>query len=155
MDTTEPELVTTNAQPMIEIRESLPMDQITAFFDRAYSRLGEYVAARHVAVSGPPYGISHCVQGETIDVSAALPVAEQVSGEAEIRPVVLPAGRAATLTLTGSYDDIAPAYETLLGWITAHGHRPAELAWEQYLTMPEPGGDQQGNVTQLFWLLED
>jgi hypothetical protein len=37
--------------------------------------------------------------------------------------------------------------------MNANGHKPGETAWEQYLTMPEEGGDPEQNVTRIYWLL--
>ena len=50
----------------------------------------------------------------------------------------------------GPYDEIAPAYHVLTGWIHAHGHQPAGPPHEIYLddpTLVEPGEQR----TEVEW----
>lgn len=153
MTTTEPQLVEVKAHPIIEIRRTVPMAEIQAFYDRAFKSLSAYISANGARVSGAPLGISHGMPSDTIDLSVAFPVVRPVEGEGEIKPSAIPSGTAASLTVTGAYETIGPAYGELQKWMVDNGHEPGPLAWEQYLTIPEPGGDPSLNVTRLFWLL--
>jgi effector-binding domain-containing protein len=154
MSLTEPKIVEVQAQDVLEIRRTIPMSELPEFYHDALSRLGAYVGGKGIAPVGPPYGITRGgPPGETIDIAAAMPVAEPRAGDGDIAPAALPAGRAATVTLTGPYDELANSYSTLMTWMTQNGHASGDVAWEQYLTMPEEGGDPSQNITQIWWLL--
>jgi effector-binding domain-containing protein len=154
MSLTEPKVVEVQEQNVIEIRRSIQMNELPSFYHEALSRLGAYVGASNIMPVGPPFGITRGgPPTETIDIAAGMPMAEATRGDGDITPAVLPAGRAATVTLTGPYDELAKSYESLMTWMNANGHTPGAIAWEQYLTMPEEGGDPSQNVTQIWWLL--
>lgn len=90
---------------------------------------------------------------DKINISAAFPVAIPATPDGEITPAVVPAGRAASLTLTGPYEGLAEAYETLLTWMSGQGLTPGEFAFEQYLTMRDGEGDPAENITKICWLI--
>lgn len=152
MSTSQPTLVDLTEQPIVEIRKTMAIAEIPDFYHQALPALGAYLGKHGITPAGPPLGISHGMPAETIDLSAAFPVSAPAEADGDVRPATLPAGRVATLTLTGSFDGLAAAYDTLLTWVNEEGLTPGELAWEQYLS--DPGEtDPEANVTQLFWLL--
>jgi len=153
-NTSEPGVVSAEAQPVIAIRATVAMTELPEFYRTAYEDLAAFAQRHDVTVTGPPYGIAHGMPADTIDVSAALPVAGPVPADDRVAFTALPAGRVATLTATGSYEHLARAYEALLAWISEHGLAPGQLAWEQYIIMGTPGGGA-ANVTTLSWLLTD
>lgn len=50
----------------------------------------------------------------------------------EVVPSDLPAGRAAFFLLTGPFDGLPKAWETLFGWCSAQKLTPAGINWEIY-----------------------
>lgn len=157
MSTSAPQIVDFPGQPVLEVRSIVAMSELPAFYQDAYATLGEFVQQHGIAVIAPPLGITRGMPSDTIDIAAAFPVAELPSLDdwGGVVGTILPAGRAASLTLTGSYEELPSAYETLLAWMSQNGHEPGGLAWEQYLTMPDEHGDTDpgATVTQLYWLL--
>jgi effector-binding domain-containing protein len=153
MNLTEPAVVDVSEQHVLQIRRTSPMSELPTFFHDALRRLGAFATEHRVPFAGPPMGITRSTPTATIDMAAAFPVTQAQLGEGDVAPAVLPSGRAATAVLTGGNDEIAAAYVALREWITRNGESPGQLAWEQYLTMPEPDGDPSKNVTQLWWLL--
>jgi effector-binding domain-containing protein len=53
------------------------------------------------------------------------------------------------MMLVGSYERLAEAYGHLYGWLAENGLEAGEIAWEQYLTEPEPNGDPELNETLI------
>jgi effector-binding domain-containing protein len=155
MELSEPEVIVVDTQSVVEIRRVLAMADVPGFFHEALAQLSVYLDLHDVEFAGPPLGITRGIPQQTIDIAAAIPVAAgvQVGGQDDIDSTTLPAGRVATLTFTGPYDQLGKAYITLRDWIDERGEKPAGLAWEKYHTMPEADGDPSQTVTQLCWLL--
>jgi effector-binding domain-containing protein len=154
MKLSEPQIVDLQQQHILQIRKVIPMQELMAFYDDALTRLGAFGPAQGIEFTGPPLGITRGgMPTDTIDISAAMPVHSPQEGADDITAAVLPGGRAATLTLTGPYDKLPDAYRALHAWMSSEGLEPGETAWEQYLSMPEVGGDPEQNVTQLWWQL--
>jgi effector-binding domain-containing protein len=155
MELSDPAVMEISAQTIVEIRKTVAMTDLPAFYNDAMPALGAFAAKHGVEVLGPPLGITRGgpPSGNTIDIAAGLPVKSAPADEREIRSAVLPGGRAATLTLTGSYDQLPNAYSALMTWMAANGHKPGETAWEQYLSMADEGADPEKSVTQIWWLL--
>lgn len=144
-----PELAERPEQHLAVVRETLPMDGIRDHYDRAFPLIFNSLGKAGVSPSGPAMAVTHGMPAETIDLSAAVPVTDPISADGDVTPEVLPAGRAVTLLVRGSYDLIGAAYGHLFDWVNEQGLTPTGLAWEQYLTEPTPDGDPADNETLL------
>ncbi|NNU28056.1 GyrI-like domain-containing protein [Isoptericola sediminis] len=144
---TDPTIETRGEQHLAVVRETVALADIPALYDRALPLIFAALGRAGVEPVGPPLGISHRMPAETLDLSVAVPVAEPFADDGEVAGETLPAGRAATVLVRGEYDQIAPAYEHLFGWVAAQGLVPTGIAWEQYLTEPSPGGDPSRTET--------
>lgn len=167
-----PEIVHREAQQLLVVRDTITMREIPAFFDRAYPLLFTALDRASLAPTGPALSVTHGEPGATLDISAALPVAGSSAAEiavaddpaenmaggpderGEVRAEALPAGRAATFLVRGSYSLLGPAFGRLFDWIAASGLVSADLTWEEYLAKPEPGGDPALNETRIYALLQ-
>jgi effector-binding domain-containing protein len=151
----EPEIATTPQQHLAVVRETVAMTEIPALFDRAFPQIFAALGRAGVAPSAAPMGVTHGMPGDTLDLSVAVPVAEPFTPDDDAVTIeTLPEGPAATLLVRGDYAGIAPAYGRLFAWIEAQGRTPSGIAWEQYLTEPEPGGDPALNETLLAVALQ-
>lgn len=155
MPTHEPKLVSLEPQHVAGIRKTVPMAEIPALYDSAFLALGKAFSLTETAPAGPPMGISNSMPGETLDLTVGFPVAEPYPGSGEVVDHLLPGGRAVEMLVSGDFAQLPDAYGTLLAWIGEHGFAPGPLAWEQYLTEPESGGDPASNLTKIVWLLAD
>ncbi|XBH21808.1 GyrI-like domain-containing protein [Jonesiaceae bacterium BS-20] len=135
------------------IRQVVPLAGVPQFFDRAYTEIVAALHRVHRSPTGPPLGVSYGLPGETIDLGAAFPIATAIPQDGDVTTVTIPACEVATLTVHGAYDQISSGYDRLLTFINEIGMQPGPVAWEEYLTMPEPGGNPTLNVTQLRWML--
>lgn len=157
---TEPVIQELPEQYFAVVRDTVPFGGIPALYDRAFPLLFQTLGAAGTAPAGPPMGIMHGAPQPDLDLSVAIPLAapygtpvgtgdtaEAVHGE------TLPAARVALLGVRGDYAQLSGAYERLYAWIAAAGETASDIAWEQYLTEPEPGGDPAANETLLGVLL--
>ncbi len=112
-------------------------DEIAAGFGAIVTALGD--------VGASPAGMPLIVFREVIDeespgdIELCVPVASEVAladgiDEPTIR--VLAGGLVASTVHRGRYDEIAPAYHVLEGWILQHGHHATAPARELYLNDP-------------------
>ena len=136
------------------VRDTVAPADIPALYDRAYPLIFAALAEAGVAPAAPPLGVVHGQPGDRLDLSVAVPVAGPFAPSGAVGAEVLPPGRVATLRVRGDYALLAPAYAHLYGWIAQQGLAAAPIAWEQYLTEPEPGGDPERNETLLGVHLE-
>ncbi len=149
MSYADPEIIQRPAIHTAAVRDTVALANIPAFYDRAYPLISRTLAAAGVSPSAAPMGITHGEPGELLDLSAAIPVADPFAATGEVIGETLPAGRTATLLVTGDYSQLADAYGYLYRWIGERSLTPSGLAWEQYLTEPHPDADPALNQTLL------
>jgi effector-binding domain-containing protein len=98
-----------------------------------FGSLMQALGREGVAASGPPLIVYHQVIDEETDgdIEICVPVDADVYGRE------LEGGTMATTVHHGPYEEIAPAYHTLTGWISEHGHEIAGPPREIYLSDPQ------------------
>ncbi|WP_029288600.1 GyrI-like domain-containing protein [Cellulomonas sp. HZM] len=130
-------------------RETVRMDELPGFYDRAYRSVVAAVQAAGGTLVGPAIGWYRGMPTDTTDVSAGFPVAGLDEGEVVDGVVVepLPGGRVAAGLHVGPYDGLRDAWMSLEDWRRAHGVTPRGDFWEVYLTDPSPDGDPGLNET--------
>lgn len=137
----------------------LPVSELGPFMDAAYRALGEAITSGRIHPIGAAVSRYDSEFGATVDLEAGFPIAEPLTeavviNDIEIVPSELPAGETATTTLTGGYDQLAPAWEQLMAGVNEAGRTPAMPFWEIYQTKPMPGIDPDTMQTQLVILLQ-
>ena len=148
-----PERSKSPEQLVAMVRQDVPMAGIPEFYDRAYTEILAALKRINMTPAGPAMGISYGFKDDTIDLGAAFPVEHTFTQDGDVSAVTIPECEIATLTVRGSNDLISQGYALLQEHIVELGEEPGNLAWEEYLTMPEPGGDPDLNVTQLRWMI--
>ena len=138
---TEIRIVDLEQQPTAVVSEQVPMDALTEFFGRAFSTVMEVTGRQGVMVTGPPFALYHGVPTETIDVEAGFPTTAAVEADGDVRPGVLPAGRAAVAVHVGPYDTLSQTYDEVMRWVVDQGLTPGWDMWEEYLTDPSADSD--------------
>lgn len=140
--------VTLPEQPAIAMRQTLPQDQLAAFFGRAFGRLGQYAGQHGAGFAGPPFAQYYSVTPEAVDVEAAFPLSHALAGEGDVHALTLPPGRAAQVLYRGPYSGMQPVYAELFAWIAQHGKTPAGPCREVYLN--EPGIVAEADLETLI-----
>ncbi|MBL5975615.1 MAG: AraC family transcriptional regulator [Candidatus Leucobacter sulfamidivorax] len=145
-----PEVVDNPELHLAVVRATVSGDKLPELFDRGFPLVFAALGRAGIAPVSAPLGVMHGEPTNEFDISVAVPVADPFAGDGEVRAETIPAGRAARLLVRGDYEGLGEAYGRLYGWIAAQGFVPTGLAWEEYLTEPEPGGDPAQNETMIW-----
>lgn len=133
------------------VRETVPFHRIPELYDRAYPKIFAALEAAGVTPAAAAMGVMHgSPSADGLDLSVAVPILHPLAeSDGEVTTETLPSARTATLLLRGDFSGLSAAYEKLYAWISDQGEQPTDIAWEQYLTEPEPGGDPASNETLI------
>lgn len=154
--TTTPELTTLEPTTAAVVRETVPMSELTAFFDRVFTAVMTAAQEQQVVVSGPPFAMYFGMPSDVVEIAAGFPTRGPISKTAGgVVPFELPGGRAVQFVHVGSYADLGEAYGRVTAWMDEQGLRPAGVMWETYLTEPTPDGDPADNQTLITWPVGD
>ena len=145
MDIEQVELPTTT---VAVVHERVPMDALSAFYDRAYRQVQQALGAAGVPPTGPAIGWYGEMPSDTADVAAgfAVPPDAVVDG---LELLTLAGGSAVVGVHRGPYDRLPDAWSTVVAWCREQGVQGRGDFWEEYVTDPDPGGDPEQNVTRL------
>ena len=146
-----PELVTVQPTTTAVVRGTVSAEEITDFFDRSFSVLGEAIAAQGVSPTGPAFGFYRGMPDETIDVAVGFPTDRKIEPDGSAEPGELPGGRVARVVYAGGFDGLGEAWQRLGAWIAEQGLTPGENYWEVYVTEPSPDMDPADLRTELNW----
>src|SRR5918997_5925940 len=88
-----PELVTVEPTTAAVVRGTVAAEEITDFFDRSFSVLGEAIAAQGVSPTGPAFGLYRGIPDETVDVAVGFPPHRPIEPGGAAQAGELPRGR--------------------------------------------------------------
>jgi DNA-binding transcriptional MerR regulator len=92
------------------------------------------------------------------DIEVCLPIAEAYGGTLsnDIRDLTLPGGKAASIVHAGDHGGVfgmQTAYQTLWGWIRAHGHDVEGPPYEVYLFDESNTANPADYRTEIAWMI--
>jgi effector-binding domain-containing protein len=148
-----PEVVDMPAQVTAVVRGRVRMEELPAFFDRSFGRLGQVLAAQGVAPTGAAFARYHGPPGADADLEVGFPTSAEVRPDGDVGPGSLPGGRVARATHLGSFDGLGQAWGELFAWVGAQGFDADNTMWEVYVTEPSPEMDPADLRTDLFLAL--
>lgn len=136
------------------VRSTVRMDELPAFFDRAYRAVPGAVAGAGGAVQGPAIGWYRGMPTDTVDLAAGFPVTGLGPGpvgtvDDGVEVVEMPGGPAVAALHVGSYDGLPAAWQQVAQWQAANAGPGRGDFWEEYLTEPAPDGDPSRSETRL------
>ena len=104
-----------------------------------FSSLVQAMGAEGASPAGAPLIVYHDIIDEETDgdIEICIPVAAEFAGGADTYGRQLEGGSMATAVHHGPYQEIAPAYHTLTGWVSEHGHELAGPPREIYVNDPQ------------------
>lgn len=141
-------------------RRRVSVDGLTDFFAHSYVALLDRLNECGVDVTGAPIAIYHDHTGDTVDVTAAIPVATRSDAATASLPDLftpgeLLAGDAVTVKHYGRYDTLTRSYDLVEDWISAHHLHAAGTVWEQYLIGPNESPDPTSWCTRIVYPITD
>lgn len=145
----EPELVEVESTPTAVVRGSVPMTEITDFYDRSFTQVAAVVQHQGVSPQGA-FGLYLAPPAEVIELEVGFVVDRAVEAADDVVPSTLPGGRVARLVFHGAYDGLGEAWARLVAWVGEQGLAPAGGMWEVYVTEPTPDTDPATLRTDLF-----
>jgi effector-binding domain-containing protein len=131
---TLPKLVEREAQPYVAMRRlvKLPFNDVV---DATLPKLWQWIGDHQVELAGPPFFKYNLIDmASELEIEFGAPTATLLPGDAEVVTGTLPAGRYATLTYHGPYDDLMEVNAVLIGWANLHQYR--------FDMQPTPKGDK-------------
>lgn len=139
------------AQHVAVLRKHTTMATIGQDVSTGFATVGEAVGRAGVPMAGPPSLVMFDVIDEESegDIEIAFPVAMPFPGAGEVVGQELPAMTVASTMHHGPYDEVGPAYQTLIGWIQEHGHEIAGPPREVYLSDPAETPDPADHLTEI------
>lgn len=149
MSTNEPEVVRLEPVTTATIRDVVAIDELPAFFDRAFSTLAALLGAQGITIVGPAFSLYHDHPSGTADVEVGYTTDREIEPSGRAGPGALPGGRVARVVHEGGYDELAAAWDRLGDWMSEHGLSGRMPFWEVYLTEPSPDMDPADLRTEL------
>jgi DNA-binding transcriptional MerR regulator/GNAT superfamily N-acetyltransferase len=142
------------AQPVAATRTTTDLRGIaTAISEGVHTILGE-LGRRGIEPDGPLQVVYHATEVLDEDTAApveiCLPVAAPFPGSGAVYGTELAGGPAAVTVHRGPYAEIGPAYHTVSGWISDHGHELAGGPREVYLNDPREVAEAD-LLTEVRW----
>lgn len=121
----------------IKIRTNL--SKIGNDIGAGFGSLVHAISREGVPSAGAPLIVYHDVIDEASegDIEICLPINGTFTGDSEVYARQLEGGTMATTVHHGPYEEIAPAYHTLTGWVSENGHEFTGPPLEVYLNDPQ------------------
>ncbi len=140
-----------DAQSVVGIRTTARMDELGKVMGPLFGEVFGYLQQQGHVPAGMPLARYHSMDGGTVDLECALPVASPIAGAGRITAGQLPACTAATVTHMGPYEKLGKTWEALTAWMASEGFDPAGTPWEVYVTDPGAEPDQSKWRTDIFF----
>lgn len=147
---TEPQILTTRAEPAAVIRLTIPREQIQQLMGPAIHEVIAAVAAQGIGPAGPVFSRHFCVDPAIFDFEVGVPVSGPVQPSGRVHASELPAAKVIRTVYQGPYENLGPAW----GEFTAQIERMEEIKaasgfWERYVYGPESSPDPAQWRTEL------
>lgn len=154
-----PTIAEVDERPTVSIRDRVPMNELTGFFDGSFATLAAVLGASGATPTGAPFALYRGIPTDEVDVEVGFPLdgpVEEavVAAHPGTQASTLPGGEVATTVHRGGFDGLGGAWQSLAEWISAQGRTMGPIMWEVYLTEPSPDMDPAELRTELCWLLE-
>ena len=150
-----PELIDLDPSPAAVVRDTVPVNDLPAFFGRAFGTVAATVARQGVALVGEPFAFYAGAPTEVIEVAAGFRVAAAFEPSGDVVSMELPGEPAVTMVHRGPYDSMDEAYQEMHRWMAAKGLTPAGHMWESYLSDPGTEPDPSAWQTKIVWPVDD
>ena len=125
-------IVTTERQLTAVIRAASPFDKLPETHRTARAALASVLPSLEAGPLGPACTRWTRPTGSVLPMEIGCIVARGFAPRGEVVPSELPAGRAAHLVMTGSFEGLPRAWETLFEWCQKEKLQPAGINWEIY-----------------------
>lgn len=132
----------------LALRVVAKTDEMESAMGNAFGQLMEVGGAK---LAGPPFAIWYKWEGEEFEFDNCIPVSAAVPVSGDIKSIKTYAGRAVTVSHTGSYESTQHSWTAVGEFMGANSLEANGDPYEVYLTDPgqEPNPDKW--ITLLYW----
>lgn len=138
-------------QPVLVARRRVKRSEIAKALGELLGAVFMHAQRAGAAIVGQPFTRYLSWGPALVSIESGLPVAIPVAGEGNVLAEMLPGGRAAVTTHSGSYEQLIDAHMAVELWIEENAHRAAGAPWEVYVTDPTDHPDPKDWRTDVFW----
>jgi len=138
-------------QPTAAVREKVRLEDLPAFFSRAFRDTMAALGAQGRHAAGPPFGKYYGMPSDVLEVEVGFPVSAPIEPSGAVVPGVLPGGRVVEAIHVGPYDTMQEAYADVRRYFSEQDLTPGDVMWESYLSGPGSEPDATRWRTQICW----
>jgi effector-binding domain-containing protein len=143
-------IVTTERQLTAVVKIKAEMDKLREAHERSRAKLAAVLPSLDTGPLGATCTRWRSPANGSMEMEPGIIVAKRFAAKGEVVSSELPAGRAAHVVLTGSFEGLGGAWKTLFDWCAAEKLALAGTNWEVYGATPDDPAKQQ---TFLYALL--
>ena len=134
------------------LRKTTSLRTIGNDLGSGFGALMRFMDAAGAQPMGPPFIVYWDIIDEETsgDIEFCVPVVAGLSGSETVEVKTLPSEAVAYTVHQGPYPEISPAYHTLTGWISDHGHEMTGPPREIYLNDPMEMSEHE-LLTRVEW----
>lgn len=144
------DIIDTVSQPALSIREKVKTEDMPATIGRMFGEVAGCMHRNNVQFAGPPFAFYHSWSNEEVELECGFPSAGPSSGEGNVKPLTLPAVKAASAMHVGPYRSIMETYARIEQYVRDKGMELAPYMWESYLNSPQEVPPEK-LVTRIIW----
>ena len=144
-------LVELPTQPTAVVRATVRLEELPAFFGRAYGSVMAALEEQGLAPVGEPFAYYLGMPTESVDVEAGFPIARPIAPSGDVVASELPGGKVATVVHVGPYEALPATYDRLTAWARERSLRLADTMWEVYYSDPRQEPDSGTWRTGVYW----
>ena len=135
------------------VRATVRMSEMGERMGPLFGKLFGWLGQAGIEATGAPWARYLTVGPDEVELEIGAPVAREVDGGDGIISGVRPACDIAWTVHVGPYDQMEPAYQAVLSWISANGRMIAGAGWEFYETDPDQEPDPTKWRTRIVYPL--
>lgn len=141
-----------SARTVAAVRRATSLETIGEDIGAGFGELMQFIGGGGAMPVGAPFIVYWDIIDEETsgDVELCVPVREGLTGTDRIEVKTLPSETVAWTMHHGPYQEISPAYHTLTGWISEHGHEMTGPPREIYLNDPTTVSEDE-LLTRVEW----
>jgi effector-binding domain-containing protein len=138
-------------QEIVGLRETVRMDEISAFFARAIPATMAALTSRGEEPIGPPVAMYGEMSGDSVEVTVGFPVPASAAPSDDVIADMLPGGPTVETVYRGPYDGMREWYGDLMKQFADEHITTGPRMWEEYLVGPESGVEPKDWQTRVVF----
>lgn len=149
------ELLETQPQAIIAIKDSVHMDDYSSFYEKSYGAIMAYMGRNSIQSTGYPISVTHYWDSAGASViEAAMPVAEVLEvpdNENGMYSRMMEGSQVLKVSHWGPYETVGMSYEALEAYMMENSLEENGPPYEVYITDPASEPDPSKWETQIVW----